>query len=130
SGEELHVALRAAARLAVARLFPVAASLAAADVAVAGDEACAAEGAPEHVLELGVPRPHLPVLGGKHQVRARDVDRLFQEGPELTGDGEQIGVAALGRFVIVAAAHGDGAADKVDVVLLKSEQLPLAPRGP
>jgi hypothetical protein len=105
-GERLHAAFRAPALRSVAGLLAVAAALTAADVAIAEHQACQGKGAAEHVLELGVRRPHLSLVGGEDEVASRGIHGLLEVGTELASDGKEIGVTALGGLVVIGVESG------------------------
>ena len=126
---ELHVALRAAAKRGVGRHHHLAAPLAAAAVAVAGDDAGAAQRETQHLLELHAVGHHRAVGRREDEVRRRRVNRHLEEGNQLLRGGEHVGVPALRRVAVVGAGDGDEAQREIDHRLVQPEELALAHPG-
>src|SRR5438105_3024291 len=123
-GPEEHLALRAAAALAVGVLLLVRRAVALATptaVQVALDDAGAAERAPQALAELVGLRPHLAVRPRKEQRAFGRIESFFEVRHQCRRDRHRLLASALVRLVAVRAAYREQSPLQIDVALLQSE---------
>jgi hypothetical protein len=128
-GEELELAPRAPTLGRVRSRLLVPAPRPPAFVDVARHYAGPRHRASEHVLELPMPRPHLPLRVGEDQRRGRFRDGLPEVREQLAVDRDRLDAPALRDVALVRAANHDEPGREIHVRLLQREELALAHAG-
>ena len=126
---ELSAVDRAASQVRVRSFFRVLAALPPARVDVASGEPRARHRTAENGLDGELPRAHRAVGCGEDELGRRGPHRGVEEGNDLGGEGNPVGMTALRRVPVPRARHGEEAGLEVAVLLPERHELALAEAG-
>lgn len=121
---EVHPAIWAAPRVWVGHVSDIAAALPPAGMAVAGDDAGAAQRRPQHVFERRLHRHDRAVGPMEDELRRGAIHGYPEIRHEFGNDGQRLGVTAFGRVAIVGAGNGDALAGTAQTIHSTSSSSP------